>query len=66
MLTIKGYPANPFQAGTFQLAYHSACSHTCNYLQIAAMAKELCCHFNTDCSSIPDFGRQLRGGPLEK
>ncbi len=34
MLTIKGYPANPFQAGTFQLAYHSACSHTCNYLQL--------------------------------
>lgn len=34
MLTIEGNPANPFQAGTFQLAYHAVCANRCNSLQL--------------------------------
>ena len=34
MLTIQGYPANPFQSGTFQLAYHAVCANKCNSLQL--------------------------------
>lgn len=34
MLTVEGYPACPFQAGTFQLAYHAVCAHGCNTLKL--------------------------------